>query len=1046
MPLPFYPSTSLRSAPTALLTLVSLVATAFITSPLCAQDCPAAEPLDPPWPPTWTSNYHVETNWGGATYGANTYFYDNGSPLDRPFLFVEGIDFGLGDGASASQGESVTQLGDFGWAAFRGCDLENYPMMAHMPVLLDSLLARGYDPIMVDFADGTADIRANASVLRKILMLVHEYQQGVEPVVVSGASMGGQIARWALRQMEDDGEWPCAAAYVSLDSPHNGANIPLGLQQLIHGLAVLSEDAQPLNAALQSPATRQLLLHQLDGVPPERAAYQSALDSLGWPRHSYNIGIANGSHSPLPGSGTPFLDYNYSAITWTEGLEELTELFKLQIYQVPGNPNHEFAQPDAAVTSHFMLPCFDAQAPFNIFTGTMQGATMAETGHLDFCPGGTRPSAGQLVSKVNEMLEEQSSPGNLFATPHIEEGDYQPLHAFIPTTSALGADLNPGWTIPVPEGDTLASPFDVLHIAPLNQPHSEINPGNTAFLLEAIDRTHTPLPVEPIVDARNLLVDEGHAWRLRSAHCASGGRIGLNSGLPVYEQVATEPAELKLWPCGSGLLIEGTLDVGGGVVTDFHLLEGSSIQSIGGLIHVHSGSRLHMHSGSTLDLSSTAVKIDAGAAIVIDPNASVFLEGENIWSLQNEGQLVLNGRVQVDAGGSWRLSGDGNASFVSLTSSETGRISGTGEARWEHLSIHCTEGATLDVESEWNLLGVNGHGSTASVLRTSEKFITEDCAFTALNFLHRDALWKLQSNSFSGGHIEVNNGEMRWRDADLEGQPLFGHHLSLPCRFNDCIFRDGQAGVELSGEADYYFERCSFRALDFGLAIHDGAALLRCNRFEQLNESIRSRRGLLDMSPPDNGWNHFEMNGTHLLLDRAPLPLLAHGFNHFGLNSYGWAEGSVEMNTTCGQAVSWLIPGQSWGWNTGWGQIQTGLHVILPGCNVPTAVLAVDIAPVQGGPCRAGDRKNMREKWPDNLPLMASPNPVHGTHLTVRATGPNADKLRVGKVCVFDGIGRLVAQKSWAEGEALFDAGGWPSGFFTVVDRSSGASIQIVVE
>lgn len=42
--------------------------------------------------------------------------------------------------------------------------------------------------------------------------------------------MGGLVARVALRQMENDGQAHHTSHYISFDSPHNGANVPLGLQ------------------------------------------------------------------------------------------------------------------------------------------------------------------------------------------------------------------------------------------------------------------------------------------------------------------------------------------------------------------------------------------------------------------------------------------------------------------------------------------------------------------------------------------------------------------------------------------------------------------------------------------------------------------------------------------------------------------------------------------------------------------------------------------------------------------------------------------------
>jgi len=111
---------------------------------------------------------------------------DLGTALGRPFVFVEGIDFGL------TNTSSYLQLGDFGWAAFNGCSPDQYPMMANMPVLLDSLITRGFHPVLVDFEEGAGDIFANAELLVDVLAHLNEYKTDARPIVLGGASMGGQ--------------------------------------------------------------------------------------------------------------------------------------------------------------------------------------------------------------------------------------------------------------------------------------------------------------------------------------------------------------------------------------------------------------------------------------------------------------------------------------------------------------------------------------------------------------------------------------------------------------------------------------------------------------------------------------------------------------------------------------------------------------------------------------------------------------------------------------------------------------------------------------
>ena len=135
-----------------------------------AQECPPAPPVTPPWLeyPSEPFRHVAFTPSGDMT--ANVYLMDTGEPLGRPFVFVEGIDFGLGGTSDAHR------FGDFGWDEFLGCAPALYPMMGHVPVLIDSLLNRGFHPVLVDFQEGSGDIFSNAALLADILQhlsLIH---------------------------------------------------------------------------------------------------------------------------------------------------------------------------------------------------------------------------------------------------------------------------------------------------------------------------------------------------------------------------------------------------------------------------------------------------------------------------------------------------------------------------------------------------------------------------------------------------------------------------------------------------------------------------------------------------------------------------------------------------------------------------------------------------------------------------------------------------------------------------------------------------------
>lgn len=170
-----------------------------------------------------------------------------------------------------------------------------------------------YDIIFIDWQNGTADMRLNALLLKTVIRCVNQVK--VDPAVknvVLGQSMGGLIARYALKKMEDAAENHDTRLYISHDAPHQGANVPLGVQYLAKnfrqiyfkgymGNIISLFDGQALNkiSLANTPASRQLLINyaddnfQVDNT--EHIQWQTELQSLGYPQQCRNVAISNGS-------------------------------------------------------------------------------------------------------------------------------------------------------------------------------------------------------------------------------------------------------------------------------------------------------------------------------------------------------------------------------------------------------------------------------------------------------------------------------------------------------------------------------------------------------------------------------------------------------------------------------------------------------------------------------------------------------------------------------------------------------------------------------
>ncbi len=175
----------------------------------------------------------------------------------------------------------------------------------------ENLRADGYDVIVLNFPryqigstsflglfqipvmrDGGADyIERNARVLMTLINTVNSQKQGNEKLVIIGPSMGGLISRYALSYMEQNSMLHHTRLWVSFDSPHQGANIPIGDQRWLdfYGKRTGSEEIiANRDGKIGSVAAKQMLIkHYLSssggGAPTFRSQFLSNINALGFP-------------------------------------------------------------------------------------------------------------------------------------------------------------------------------------------------------------------------------------------------------------------------------------------------------------------------------------------------------------------------------------------------------------------------------------------------------------------------------------------------------------------------------------------------------------------------------------------------------------------------------------------------------------------------------------------------------------------------------------------------------------------------------------------
>lgn len=140
----------------------------------------------------------------GRPLSSNYDAYSADGILDKPVILVEGYD--------PSNSRSPNALYQSGF---------------------NSIVTGGRDLFIVNLNSADKSIDESATLLQQIIQEINNAKGGNHPTAVIGYSMGGIVARKALKNMELAGINHQTSLYISYDAPHLGANAPLSLQETV---------------------------------------------------------------------------------------------------------------------------------------------------------------------------------------------------------------------------------------------------------------------------------------------------------------------------------------------------------------------------------------------------------------------------------------------------------------------------------------------------------------------------------------------------------------------------------------------------------------------------------------------------------------------------------------------------------------------------------------------------------------------------------------------------------------------------------------------
>jgi hypothetical protein len=434
--------------------------------------------------------------------------------LNKPIIFVEGIDF------DKSVVKDVTgkpvRVGDFGWDTFITGKVDNpassdNQTFAMLPDFVNQMLSDGYDIVFCDFQNGTDFIEANGRALINVINEVNQRKksgltakQRCFTNTVIGASMGGQVVRWALKTMENENTDHDSNLYLSMDSPHKGANIPLGLQAFIwFGANNGPMDGKRKKMAttwegINSPAARQLLAFNL-GSSSEHPTYIKMMSDLGYPLKTRNVASANGSGSgqnqgytsdalmasargtiSALGTQVSILDLNLRAA----GASNIIQFFR--VLDPPSRDNLGTIQlgkmaldkssNKSVVLSSWVGKTNLVSAASLAYATTRTITFDKEMAMWDNAPGGNRNDvSSELLKGVWEGLD---GYGRVKTEPTGKQ-------CFIPTVSALDlttSDMHTNASTFVQDiNNPINTPFKRVYMSNTNEPHVFMSPGLLTF-------------------------------------------------------------------------------------------------------------------------------------------------------------------------------------------------------------------------------------------------------------------------------------------------------------------------------------------------------------------------------------------------------------------------------------------------------------------------------------------------------------------------------------------------------------------------------------
>ncbi len=393
-------------------------------------------------PPTAIWLVEADQGYNGVSTTGDAYILlsDENSQLIKPIIVCEGIDFD----------DTYT------W--------ETLYELFNQQNMLDDLRAQGYDLVVLNFHTPLTYIQSNAFLFTKLVQMVNDTLDYENPISILGPSMGGMVTRYALTYMEaNDVDHNCDL-WISFEAPHQGANVPLGLQYGIFFFKGLDANVQMLVDILDEPAPRQMLSYHYTDPPTATAghdalfdAFYSELDAMGnYPANLRKIALSNGRGDAI---GLPY----------NAGDQAIEFEYYSFLVDIVGNMFAVQDNSTGLIFDGLMDYVFGADDELNV--------SVFSPKPYDNAPGGMRSTFAEMGALELPVGEITVLHGN---------------HAYIPTLSALDIDEdNLFYNLSNDPNIMSLTPFDSIYWSDDNYDHTYISPELAALVIAEMGSINT---------------------------------------------------------------------------------------------------------------------------------------------------------------------------------------------------------------------------------------------------------------------------------------------------------------------------------------------------------------------------------------------------------------------------------------------------------------------------------------------------------------------------------------------------------------------------